>query len=225
VLKFNDVYKTYNDNGSNQVNALNQINLTIGKGESIVVTGPSGSGKSTLLQIIGCINRASHGEYLIENADTRTLSDAKLAEKRNLYFGFVLQSFGLIKYRNVIDNISIPLVLGKNKSYNIKEKCREALKKVGMESYETRCVWELSNGEQQRIAIARAIVNRPTVLLADEPTGALDLKNRNDIMEMFSEINKQGITTIVVTHDLSLIENFNRHISLKDGFIVDDKSI
>jgi len=225
MLEIKKISKVYNSERSNPVNALRGVNLSIKKGESIVITGPSGSGKSTLLQIIGCINCASSGEYLIETQNVCNLSGSLLAKRRNEYFGFVLQNFGLIKYRNVIDNMSLPLILRGNVTRKqIKEKCCSLLERTGLKGYENRKVWELSNGEQQRVAIARAVINNPSVVLADEPTGALDSQNRKIVMKLFDDINARGITVIVVTHDLSLVDSFKRHISLKDGYVISDKS-
>jgi putative ABC transport system ATP-binding protein len=226
MLKLNGISKVYCENKPNQIMAVQRITMDITDGESVVLTGPSGSGKSTLLQIIGCISAASEGDYSVDGRDTATLGDKAFANLRNRKFGFILQNFGLIDYRNVFDNISVPLLLGGSASgASMKEKCAAALGRVGLGGYEKRKVWELSGGEKQRVAIARALVNAPDVILADEPTGALDSGNRDVVMGIFGAINAVGTTIVAVTHDLSLLPHFKRHIRLKDGSVAEDTTI
>ncbi len=224
MLKLCGISKRYCAGNSGATTALADISLEIGSGESVAIMGASGSGKSTLLQILGCITTADAGEYYIDGKEAKTLSDHERARLRNKKFGFVMQNFGLIEYRNVIDNVKIPMQFCREFSEKQRiERCRTALERVGLSGYERKKTGLLSGGEKQRVAIARAIVNSPSVILADEPTGALDSVNRDSIMQLFHKINEGGTTIITVTHDEKLRSEFSRIIRISDGKIIDDR--
>ncbi len=223
MLKLCGISKRYCIGDTGSTIALADISLEIGSGESVAIMGASGSGKSTLLQIFGCITTADSGEYYIDGKEVKALSDHERAKLRNKKFGFVMQNFGLIEYRNVIDNVKIPMQFCREFSEKQRiERCRSALERVGLSGYERKKTGLLSGGEKQRVAIARAIVNSPSVILADEPTGALDSANRDSIMRLFHEINDSGTTIITVTHDEKLGSEFSRIIRISDGKIIDN---
>lgn len=223
MLKLCGISKKYCIGNTGSTIVLADISLEIKSGESVAIMGASGSGKSTLLQILGCITTADSGEYYIDGKEVKDLSENERAKLRNKKFGFVMQNFGLIEYRNVIDNIKIPMQFCREFSENQRiERCRTALERVGLSGYERKKTGLLSGGEKQRVAIARAIVNSPSVILADEPTGALDSVNRDSVMRLFHEINDRGTTVITVTHDEKLKSEFSRIIRISDGRIIED---
>lgn len=208
----------YNDNSKGKIIALNDVNIQIEKSDFIIITGPSGSGKSTLLQILGCISKPTSGQYFIDENNICDMNDSEIAKIRNSKIGFILQNFGLMSYRSVLDNVQIPLLFSDNKGTSKSvDKCRSSLKKLGMEQFAKRKVWELSGGEKQRVAIARAIVNEPDIILADEPTGALDPANKEVIMQILSDIHKEGRTVVMVTHDMSLLSYATKVVRLIGG--------
>lgn len=222
MLRLCKISKSYKIKDAASTQALQDVSLDIGDGESVAIMGASGCGKSTLLQILGCITKPDSGDYYIDDMQTVTFSENGLAALRNKKFGFVMQNFGLIEYRSVIENVRIPLSFSNKLSERTRRQmCAEALEKVGLSGMENKRSGLLSGGEKQRVAIARAIVNSPDVILADEPTGALDSKNRDNIMRLFGEINRGGTTLIVVTHDESLTGCFRRIIRLSDGRVVE----
>lgn len=223
MLKLVDISKTYNLGTSTQLNALKNVSFEIANGESVAIMGPSGCGKSTLLQILGCISNHDSGQYFINDEDASKISERETAMLRNKKFGFVMQNFALIEYRNVLENVKIPLSFDSGSSEKDRiQKCKAALERVGLSGYERKKTGLLSGGEKQRVAIARAIVNDPEVLLADEPTGALDSKSRDCVISLFGDINKSGTTLIVVTHDNTLKPYFSRIIELNYGMITSD---
>ena len=205
-----------------KVNALNEISLEINNGDFVAVMGTSGAGKTTLLNIIGCIDTPDAGHYMFYNKEILKCNDNELSEIRNEHIGFVLQDFGLIAYKNVFDNVAVPLLVGK-KHYNraeIKKKVRIALEKTGIANLAGRKAYKLSGGQKQRVSIARALVNNPDVLLADEPTGNLDRKTSEMIMEQLTKVNKSGTTVILVTHDEKVAGYCKRLILIEDGKIL-----
>lgn len=223
MIEMNAITKSYGKNKIS-IKALNQINLKINNGEMVAITGPSGSGKSTLLNILGLIDRPSTGSYILESIKTDILRDKEIAALRNKKFGFIVQDFALIEEYTVFQNIEIPLIYSYEKLNKEirKEKVREVLKLVNLnERLNTKCN-ELSGGQRQRIAICRAIINNPDVILADEPTGALDSKTSLEIMNIFLELNKKGKTIIIITHDEKIANYCNRILELKDGQIISD---
>jgi len=223
LIQLKNVSVLYNDNSKKKIIALNDINIQINKSDFIIITGPSGSGKSTLLQVLGCISKPTSGHYYIDGHNISDMNDREIAKIRNRKIGFILQNFGLMSYRSVLDNVQIPLLFSDNKSTSKSvDKCSSSLKKLGMEQFAKRKVWELSGGEKQRVAIARAIVNEPDIILADEPTGALDPANKEVIMQILSDIHKEGRTIVMVTHDMSLLSYATRVVSLIGGNLTEE---
>ena len=224
MIKLENIVKIYNEGKANEVKALRGIDLTINDGEMAAIIGESGSGKSTLLNILGCIDIPTGGAYYYDDINTSTLSGKARAEFLNRKIGFVLQDFGLMLDRSVYHNISSPLVFNPHiKSSQIKEKIKSALLSVGLPRYINSVCGELSGGQKQRVAIARAIVNEPSLILADEPTGALDTKTSAEIIELFKSLNQQGKTVIIVTHDPNVAQRCHRIIEISDGKIVSEQ--
>ena len=221
IIKLNKVNKVYSSKNNN-VNALNNINLTINKGELLAITGPSGSGKSTLLNIIGTIDKITSGEYILENKSISKVKSNEAAEIRNKTFGFVVQHFALISDYTVYENIEIPLEYAKIKHNDRKLMIEDVVSKLGLKEKINKNVKELSGGQCQRVAISRAIVNNPEIILADEPTGALDQKTGQKVLDIFKDLNKQGKTVIIVTHDLNIANQCDRVIKLEDGYLKED---
>lgn len=204
----------------NIVNALNGIDLSIDKGELIAIMGPSGSGKSTLLNIIGCLDVPNSGDYFLEDIDIIKLNKKQLANIRNSKLGFVVQTFALLEDYTVFENVKIPLDYNSVKVKNKKSKIKEVLKQLNIEEKINKYPTELSGGQCQRVAIARALVNNPDIILADEPTGALDKELGQQVMDIFKEINKGGTTIIIVTHDINIASQCNRILNISDGKLI-----
>ena len=220
MIKLSNIQKIYNKGKSNEFEALKGVSLTIKDGELVAVIGKSGAGKSTLLHIIACIDSYEDGKYVIDDILVKNLSEKKLAEIRNSRIGIVMQDFALVDDFSCIENVLLPLDFAAKKKSDRKELALAALKSVGMDGMAKKPVNKLSGGQKQRVAIARAIVNKPSVILADEPTGALDSKTAAEIMELFHELNKKGHTVIIVTHDLEIAKQCDRIIEISDGKII-----
>lgn len=225
VVKMNKIVKIYNKGKKNAFEALHGVSLEIEKGEMVAVMGTSGAGKSTLLHIMGCIDNYDSGEYILDGELIKNLGDSKLSHIRNEKVGIVMQDFALVESMSSIDNVLIPLDFARKKlpSKKRKEKAVKALKLTGMEEYARKRVSQLSGGQKQRIAIARAIANDPAIILADEPTGALDSRTTGGIMDVFSKLNEDGKTVIIITHDPKVGERCHRVIRVEDGMICDRK--
>ncbi len=219
MIKLTNIQKIYNKGKSNEFEALKGVSLTIKDGELVAIIGKSGAGKSTLLHILACIDSYEDGKYVIDNVLVKNLSEKKFAEIRNSKIGIVMQDFALVDDFSCIENILLPLDFSAKKKSDRKELALAALKSVGMDSMAKKPVNKLSGGQKQRVAIARAIVNKPSVILADEPTGALDSKTAAEIMGLFRELNKNGHTVIIVTHDLEIANQCDRIIEISDGMI------
>jgi len=204
MITLENVKKLYNKGKTNEFEALKGVSLSINDGEFVAIIGKSGAGKSTLLHILSCIDNYENGRYCIDDILVKKLSEKRLAEIRNAKIGIVMQDFALVDDFSCIENVLLPLDFSKDKVPDKKEKAMQALKSVGMDSMAKKPVNKLSGGQKQRVAIARAIVNEPSIILADEPTGALDTKTADEIMELFHELNKNGHTVIIVTHDLEI---------------------
>lgn len=220
MLKIENLTKTYNYKKSNAFTALKDVSLEVEDGEMLAIIGKSGAGKSTLLHIIGCIDKFEKGSYIIDGTDVHSLSDNKLAKIRNEKVGIVMQDFALIDEYSVIENVMIPLNFSKKKLGKPKELAMKALERVGIANLAKKPVSKLSGGQKQRVDIARAIVNDPSFILADEPTGALDTKTSSEIMELFTELNKSGKTVIIITHDLTVADKCKRKVEISDGRII-----
>ena len=217
MIELENVTKVYRM-GKVEVYALNGVSLSIKEGEMISIIGASGSGKSTLLNVIGCLDRPTSGRYLLEGADVSRLNDNKLAEMRNRKFGFVFQEYNLLSRATALSNVELPLIYGGNR--HKRQRAMEALERVGLAPRAKHKPTELSGGEQQRVAIARALVNNPALILADEPTGNLDSHSTAEIISIFQELNRDGITVIIVTHEADIASQTQRTIRLSDGEIV-----
>ena len=220
MIQLKDVHKIYNPKKANEFEALKGVSLTIEDGEMVAVIGKTGAGKSTLLHILACIDSYESGEYLIDGTLVKNLSERRYAQIRNENIGMVMQDFALVDDFSAIENVRLPLDFAKKKKPNRKAIAMKALESVGMDGMAKKPVNKLSGGQKQRVAIARAIVNEPSVILADEPTGALDTKTAAEIMAVFKELNAQGKTIIIVTHDMGVAEQCDRIIEISDGFIV-----
>lgn len=220
MIKLSGIKKSYNMGKSNEYKALKEISLEISDGECVAIMGKSGAGKSTLLHILSFIDRYEEGEYFFDGLMTKNLQDKELAKIRNEKIGIVMQDFALVDDFSCIENVLLPLDFAEKKRKNRTELAMNALKSVGMDSMAKKPVNKLSGGQKQRVAIARAIVNEPGILLADEPTGALDSKTSAEIMELFKTLNKQGRTIVIVTHDPNIASQCNRIIEISDGKIV-----
>ena len=222
LIKLRNLSKTYQI-GHNEIEALKKVNLLIKNGEFVAIMGPSGSGKSTLMNLLGCLDKPSSGEYTLDDNIINKLDSNKLAEIRNRKIGFVFQNFNLLARTTAMENVEIPLIYS---GISYKERQEKAIKKLNLVGLEDRIHHkpnQLSGGQQQRVAIARALVNEPVVVLADEPTGALDSKTGEEIMSIFHELNKSGITIILVTHEIDIASHAKRIITFKDGIIIKDK--
>jgi len=216
LISLRDIKKSYLL-GEVKIDVLMGINLDVDRGDFVAIMGPSGSGKSTLLNIIGCLDRPTSGRYLFEDIDIADRTDNELAELRNKKFGFVFQTFNLLPRYSALKNVELPMFYGDIPPAKRQERAIEMLKRVGIIDRKDHTPAEMSGGEQQRVAIARALVMYPTVILADEPTGNLDSKAGLEIMNIFKDLNEEGITIILVTHERSIAEFSKRIITIKDG--------
>lgn len=218
IIQLQSICKTYNNGKSNAFLALQNIDISFETGKMYAVCGTSGAGKTTLLNIIGLADTATSGQYFLDGKNVESASDAKQAELRNRYFGYVLQDYALLEAETVYENVSIPLIFSKKKSKAFQSLVRAALQAVGMEDYIKTQVSKLSGGQKQRVAIARAIVNEPKIILADEPTGALDSKTGEQITSCFRKLcEEKGITVIMVTHDKKVAECCDAIFQISDG--------
>ena len=216
------MYKRQYEAGSQIVKALNGIDLSVEKGEFISIMGPSGSGKTTLMNIIGCLDSPTNGTYHLNERSVSELDDDELAKIRNEEIGFVFQSFHLLPRSTALENVMLPLKYAGCSENEAIERSKKVLEKVGLQDRVKHSPSELSGGQQQRVAIARALVNKPSILFADEPTGNLDSKTGNEVMNLFKDLNNQGQTIIIITHEDNIASQSNRIITIMDGLIESD---
>jgi putative ABC transport system ATP-binding protein len=221
VITVRDLVKTYYM-GANVVNALQGVNLEIFKNEYVALMGPSGSGKSTLMNLIGCLDTPTSGEYILNGSNVSTMDDSELAAVRNKEIGFVFQTFNLLPRLSALDNVALPLVYAGLSKAERTEKAKHVLESVGLAERMDHKPNELSGGQRQRVAVARALVNSPSIILADEPTGNLDSKTSYEIIGLFEEIHSQGNTIVLVTHEPDIAEFAHRIVRMRDGIVESD---
>lgn len=224
MIEITDLHKSYKT-GSSELHVLKGINFNVKEGELVAIMGSSGSGKSTLLNILGILDEADSGSYHLDGVPIKKLNETIASRYRNQFLGFVFQSFNLINYKSALDNVAMPLYYQGIKRKERNEIAMGYLEKVGLETHSHHLPSELSGGQKQRVAIARAMASKPKVLLADEPTGALDTKTSYEVMQLIQEINDEGKTILIVTHEPDIAAMCKRNVVLKDGIIIDDKQI
>ena len=224
MIKIKELHKSYKM-GSNSLHVLKGINFSVKKGELVAIMGSSGSGKSTLLNILGMLDEADEGTYTLDGVPIEDLNETKAAEYRNKFLGFIFQSFNLINYKSAKDNVALPLFYQGMPRKERNTMALDYLERVGLKPWAEHLPSELSGGQKQRVAIARAMASQPKVLLADEPTGALDSKTSYEVMDLIQKINDEGNTILVVTHEEDIAHMCKRIVYLKDGVIVEDKKV
>lgn len=224
MIVIKDLHKSYKM-GSNVLHVLKGINFNVEEGEMVAIMGSSGSGKSTLLNIVGMLDLLDTGSYTLDGVPIVNLNETKAAKYRNKFLGFIFQSFNLINYKTALENVALPLYYQRVPKKERDEKALQYLTKVGLANWATHLPSELSGGQKQRVAIARALAAQPKVLLADEPTGALDSKTSYEVMHLLQEINDEGKTLLVVTHEEDIANMCKRIVQLKDGIIIEDKKV
>ncbi len=224
MIQIKDLHKSYHM-GSNSLHVLKGINFDVKEGELVSIMGSSGSGKSTLLNILGMLDEADEGQYILDGVPIKNLNEKIAAQYRNKFLGFIFQSFNLINYKSALDNVALPLFYQGLKRKERMEKAEHYLEKVGLAQWSHHLPSELSGGQKQRVAIARALASDPKVLLADEPTGALDSVTSHEVMELIQGINDEGKTILIVTHEQDIAQMTKRIVNLKDGVIIDDSPV
>ena len=221
MIQLTDVYKIYSD-GDNEIHALDGISLHIGKGEFVAIVGSSGSGKSTCMNIIGCLDVPTSGTYLLDGTDVSTMHEKELAHIRNQRLGFVFQQYNLIPKLNILENVELPLLYRGLPASQRRKMAMEALDRVGIADRFKKYPAQLSGGQQQRVSIARALAGRPPVILADEPTGALDSKTGRDVLDFMKTLHHDGTTIVLITHDNNIAAEIPRVVRIHDGLITED---
>ena len=223
LIDIQDVYKIYGEGTEAEVRALDGVSLTIDRGEFVAVVGQSGSGKSTLMNILGCLDVPTRGTYLIDGQDVDELEDAQLFHIRNKQVGFIFQSYNLIQNLTAYENVELPLIYQNVPIFRRKDLVMEAMERVGIAERWKHRPSEMSGGQQQRVAIARAIATKPPIIMADEPTGALDSHTGKEVLHFLQELNKEGSTIILITHDNSIAATARRVVRISDGKIIEDR--
>ena len=224
LIEMNSICKSYRNIGF-ETKVLKDVTLHIKEGDYVSIIGPSGAGKSTLMAIMGCLSQPTSGEYILDGEEVGKLDDRKLSRVRNEKIGFVFQAFHLLPGVTAMENVSLPLVYAQNPPRNVKERARELLIKVGLKHRLHHTPGQLSGGEQQRVTIARSLINDPQIILADEPTGNLDSKNGVETMKTFDNLIKEGKTIILITHDQEVAQHADRIISIRDGQVASDSKV
>ena len=223
LIQLQDVFKIYAEDSEAEVRALDGVSVSIDRGEFAAIMGPSGSGKSTMMNILGCLDIPTYGTYLLDGVDTADLTDDALSKIRNKQIGFIFQSFNLIHSLSALENVELPLIYQGISPAQRHDMAMDALERVGLgDRYRHRPV-EMSGGQQQRVAIARAISTRPPIIMADEPTGALDSRTGREVLAFLQQLNREGSTIILITHDAAISATARRLIRISDGLIVEDK--
>ncbi len=222
LIRIEELHKSY-ETSAGLFPALKDVNLSIAGGEFVAIMGPSGSGKSTFMNILGCLDQPSAGRYFLDGRSVAALGRDELALLRNRTIGFVFQGFNLLQRMSLLDNVALPLIYCGVEHEERQQRAQDLLAKVGLGSYAASMPNKISGGQQQRVAIARALVNRPRLLLADEPTGNLDSHTSEEIMTLFEELNREGITIVLVTHEADIAAHANRQVRFHDGRIVSDR--
>ena len=222
LIEIKDIYKIYNEGRESEVRALNGVSLSIDRGEFVAIVGQSGSGKSTLMNVLGCLDIPTYGEYHLNGTDVTRLSDRQLAHIRNKQIGFIFQGYNLIQELDALENVILPLIYQGVPIWEREDRAMEALARVGMDDRAHHRPSEMSGGQQQRVAIARAIATHPSIIMADEPTGALDSKTGQHVLEILRELYRGGTTVILITHDNGIAATARRVVRLSDGMVISD---
>ena len=222
LIDIRDLYKIYNEGKESEVRALDGVSLQIEKGEFVAIVGQSGSGKSTMMNVLGCLDIPTYGEYHLDGTDIGSLSDKQLARIRNREIGFIFQGYNLIQELDALENVTLPLIYRGVSVFDREDMAMEALAKVGMDDRAHHRPSEMSGGQQQRVAIARAIATKPPIIMADEPTGALDSRTGHEVLEFLQQLNREGTTVILITHDNGIAATAQRVVRLSDGKIISD---
>ena len=223
LIDIRDLYKIYNEGKESEVRALDGVTLQINKGEFVAIVGQSGSGKSTMMNVLGCLDIPTYGEYFLDGNDINTLTDKQLARIRNREIGFIFQGYNLIQELDALENVTLPLIYRGVSVFDREDMAMEALAKVGMDDRAHHRPSEMSGGQQQRVAIARAIATSPPIIMADEPTGALDSRTGRHVLEILRELYRGGTTILLITHDDGIAATAKRVVRLSDGKIISDK--
>ena len=223
LIDIRDLYKIYNEGKESEVRALDGVSLQIDKGEFVAIVGQSGSGKSTMMNVLGCLDIPTYGEYFLDGNDINTLTDKQLARIRNREIGFIFQGYNLIQELDALENVTLPLIYRGVSVFDREDMAMEALAKVGMDDRAHHRPSEMSGGQQQRVAIARAIATSPPIIMADEPTGALDSKTGKHVLEILRDLYRSGTTVLLITHDDGIAATAKRVVRLSDGKIISDK--
>ena len=222
LIEIKDIYKIYNEGRESEVRALNGVSLSIDRGEFVAIVGQSGSGKSTLMNVLGCLDIPTYGDYWLDGVDVTGLSDRQLAHIRNKQIGFIFQGYNLIQELDALENVILPLIYQGVPIWEREDRAMEALARVGMDDRAHHRPSEMSGGQQQRVAIARAIATHPPIIMADEPTGALDSKTGQHVLEILRELYRGGTTVILITHDNGIAATARRVVRLSDGMVISD---
>ncbi|MCI8304905.1 MAG: ABC transporter ATP-binding protein [Lawsonibacter sp.] len=225
LIEIQDIFKIYNEGKESEVRALDGVSLEIDRGEFVAIVGQSGSGKSTMMNVLGCLDVPTYGEYYLDGHDIGSLSDRELARIRNREIGFIFQGYNLIQELDALENVTLPLIYQGISVFDREDRAMEALSRVGMAERAHHRPSEMSGGQQQRVAIARAIATRPPIIMADEPTGALDSKTGRHVLEILRQLNGEGSTIILITHDDGIAAQARRRVRLSDGRIVSDEQL
>ena len=223
MIELTDIYKIYSD-GDSEIRALDGVSLEVQKGEFVAIVGSSGSGKSTCMNIIGCLDIPTSGSYFLNGIDVSTMGEKELAHIRNKELGFIFQQYNLIPKLNILENVELPLVYRGIRTEKRKQMALQSLERVGLADRARKYPSQLSGGQQQRVSIARALAGDPPVILADEPTGALDSKTGREVLSFMQQLNREGTTIVLITHDNSIADQIKRVVRIQDGHIVSDET-